>query len=683
METGEREPAEDAAEETQAEETTRGETQGTPRADEAPKAKAAKGAADKPRKKKKRPAAASPATAPAETASAELPGDGAEEETPLPPAAKAASGSDDETATRTLLNRAFLQIDRRVLALFRIWFAGALMYDLLRRAVHTTALFSNQGVLPNHFVHYAPQARPQFSIFLPFSEPDEVRFAFALTALVYVLFGLGFHTRIMSVIAFFCAFSLNTRNLFLEDGGCAAMSIMAAWACFLPLGDRFSIDALRKSVRAELEGRPLSRAETTAPFVSIVVLGIVLEFALIYFFNALHKKGLTWRQGTAVHYVLWQNRLNTPFAVWLRMHEPSFLSPLLSYGTLALEAALPALVLSPYHRVKARTVAVLAAISFHLGIALTMTLGPFSYAMIALDILLLPGEALDWVRDRYLATASGVVLRIRGDEMGPRWVAACYRAISGGTFTIVDDAAAGEEASARFSVRVGEGAETGDDFEAARATIEAALAPPARLVAKLLAPVARAQLAWEEPSVLLPPTRTLDLRWFREGFAAVFIFAMLLQMTMDNPAVPKWLRIAPPGPLKAMNDYPRLIQAWNMFSPDAPTDDGILVVDAVTVSGRHVDPFTNEAPDFERVHHRPVAHSAAMGDYVSNVRGDGNRRFRREFEKYVFEYNTREKLPASERIVSFEAYWVGHDSPKPGSTEPTNLRKELAFSGKR
>lgn len=671
METGEREPAEDAAEETQAEDGLR-----EARGDEPSTAQPSK-----KKRKKKRPQAES-APAP-KGEDAPVPSDEAADEDAVPPLGAAATSSDDDTSTRTLLSRAFLQIDRRVLALFRIWFSFALLLELGRRAVHTTTLFSNAGVLPNHFVQYAPQAKPQFSIFLPFSEPDEVRFAFACTALVYVLFGLGFHTRVMSVLAFFCAFSLNTRILFLEDGGCAATSIMAAWACFLPLGDRFSIDAWRKGVRAELEGRPISRSETTAPFVSIVVFGLVLQFALIYFFNALHKKGLTWRQGTAVHYVLWQNRLNTPFAVWFRMHEPSFFSPLMSYGTLFLEAALPALALSPYHRVKARTVAVLAAISLHLGIALTMTLGPFSYAMIALDILLLPGEALDWVRDRYLATADDVVLRIRGDEMGPRWVAACYRTLSGGRFTIVDDAAAGEEASAPFAVQIGGQDRSGDDFEAAQAALEAALAPPARLVARVLAPIARAQLAWDAPSVDLPPTRTLDLRWFREGFGAIFIFAMLLQMTIDNPAVPKWLRIAPPGPLKAMNDYPRLIQAWNMFSPDAPTDDGILVVDAITASGRHVDPFTNEAPDYERVHQRPVAHSAALGDYVSNVRGDGNRRYRREFERYVFDYNTREKLPATERIVSFEAYWVSHDSPKPGSTEPTNLRKELAFSGKR
>jgi hypothetical protein len=598
----------------------------------------------------------------------------------LPAAARGTSLGDEGVPVRTLFTRAFLEIDRRVLALFRVMLAGTLLYELARRAVHTTALFSNHGLLPNHYVQYAPQNVPQFSIYLPFSEPDEVGFAFVLTALVYVLLGVGFHTRVMSVLAFFCAFSLNTRNLFLEDGGCAALSIMAAWAMFLPLGDRFSVDALRRGVRAELEGTPESREAITAPHRSIAVLGIVLQMALIYFFNALHKKGLTWRDGSAVHYVLWQNRLNTSFAVWLRMHEPAFFSPLMSYGTLLLEAALPALVLSPYYRVRARTFAVLAAISLHLGIALTMTLGPFSYAMIALDLLLLPGEALDYVRDRWLTTRDDVVLTIRGDEMGPRWVAALYRTLSAGRFTVETD----PHADARFATRLGEGAQAAEgDVEEAQALLEAALAPPVRLVAKGLAPLARLQLGWDAPWVDLPKTRRLPLTSWRESLVGLFIVGMLLQMSVDNPAVPKWLRFAPPGPLKVMNDYPRLIQAWNMFSPDAPIDDGILVVDAVTVSGQHIDPFTGAEPDFERVHHRPVAQSTAMADYLTAIHMDSNRRHRRDFERYVFEWHNRQKLPATQRIMSFEAYWVSHDSPKPGSVEPTNLRKELAFSGKR
>jgi hypothetical protein len=596
-------------------------------------------------------------------------------------AAAALVDHDEQVPLRELMARAYFRFDRRVLGLFRIYFAGALLYELIRRARHTTLLFSNEGVLPNHFVQYAPQGYPQFSIYLPFSEPSEVGFAFALTGLVYVLLGLGFHTRIMSILAFFCAFSLNTRNLFLEDGGCAILSITAAWAMFLPLGDRFSIDALRRSLRAELADRPLSRATITAPFVSVAMLGIVLQFALIYFFNALHKKGLTWRDGSAVHYVFWQNRLNTSFAAWFRQHEPGFFSPLLSYGTLALEAALPALVLSPYHRVRARTVAVLLAISFHLGIALTMTLGPFSYAMIGLDLLLLPGEALDFVRDRFLGSASldRVVLRYRRDHLGARWVAALYRALSGGRIRL-EPMKKGNKFKHLLELWV-DSERRGEPDRGVLVPLRELLPKPTQVVAALVAePLARMNLGWDAAVVPVPERRSVDLSRVREAAAAVFTLGMLLQMSIDNPAVPKWLRFAPPGPLKAMNDYPRLIQAWNMFSPNAPTDDGALVVDAVTASGRHVDPFTGKAPDFEEVHRGPIQESVAVSDYLSNIRSDNNKRYQGNFERYVFNWHEGERPVPTERIVSFEAFWVSQDSPKPGSTEPTHKRKELVMA---
>jgi hypothetical protein len=35
----------------------------------------------------------------------------------------------------------------------------------------------------------------------------------------------------------------------------------------------------------------------------------------------------------------------------------------------------------------------------------------------------------------------------------------------------------------------------------------------------------------------------------------------------------------------------RLYQGWRMFSADVPTGERMMYVDAVTVTGRHVDPF--------------------------------------------------------------------------------------------
>ena len=50
------------------------------------------------------------------------------------------------------------------------------------------------------------------------------------------------------------------------------------------------------------------------PLHTLAVLAIVLQILAIYSLNVAHKTGMTWHGGTAVHYVLWQNRMSTTLA---------------------------------------------------------------------------------------------------------------------------------------------------------------------------------------------------------------------------------------------------------------------------------------------------------------------------------------------------------------------------------
>ena len=102
---------------------------------------------------------------------------------------------------------------------------------------------------------------------------------------------------------------------------------MLIWTLFLPLGARFSVDAVRESLRAGADETPpelaagVPRADNT-PVASLAVLCLLLQLAAIYWFNALHKTGPTWRDGTAVHYVLHQERIVTGLGLWAREHLP-------------------------------------------------------------------------------------------------------------------------------------------------------------------------------------------------------------------------------------------------------------------------------------------------------------------------------------------------------------------------
>jgi hypothetical protein len=58
----------------------------------------------------------------------------------------------------------------------------------------------------------------------------------------------------------------------------------------------------------------------------LAYLFVCIQWATIYFFNVIHKSGVTWHDGSAVHYVLWQNRVATHLAAFLRMHEPFWMA---------------------------------------------------------------------------------------------------------------------------------------------------------------------------------------------------------------------------------------------------------------------------------------------------------------------------------------------------------------------
>lgn len=126
------------------------------------------------------------------------------------------------------------------------------------------------------------------------------------------------------------------------------------------------------------------------------MLALCLQLLAIYWLNAAQKTGSTWHDGEAVHYVLWQRRVVTDFGFWLAQHEPSWFSPLATYGTLAIEWSLPLLALYPFGGALPVAAFVLALV-LHGGIALVMTLGPFSYAMLALVSLRLPWPAFLWL----------------------------------------------------------------------------------------------------------------------------------------------------------------------------------------------------------------------------------------------------------------------------------------------
>jgi hypothetical protein len=292
-------------------------------------------------------------------------------------------------------------VDARSLGLFRIAFAFVLLLDLGRRFSELGFWYANSGLLPNHTLLWRPPTGRMFSLFFTISTVNEARVAFALCALVYVMFLLGYRTRFAQVLALIVRVSVNSRLAVLENGGDMVMDLLILLTLPLPLGARFSLDAVGASLRATATGSDEETAWARKPLQSFAMMALTLQFAAVYLFNASSKTGKAWRDGSAVYYALHQDKLVTWVGVWMREHLPTWLIQGLTRGTLAVEWLGFMLILTPIYPRQARLLAVCVMPPLHLGFALGLNLGGFSAAMMAFYPLLLATEHWDWLARRF------------------------------------------------------------------------------------------------------------------------------------------------------------------------------------------------------------------------------------------------------------------------------------------
>ncbi|HWO11584.1 MAG TPA: hypothetical protein VNN80_18950 [Polyangiaceae bacterium] len=503
------------------------------------------------------------------------------------------------------LREKYLSVDLRVLGVLRVGYGLVLLCDLVRRAQVLELFYSNDGVLSNHYVMFSPQDAFQFSLLDAFSTPAEVRVAFGLMALVYALLTLGWHTRLAQVLALLALASSNARNLFAEDDGVAALIALGVWTLFLPLGARYSLDALLQEARlphAAARVRWRQRLLQT-PFVSLAVLAASLQLLAICWLSAAHQVGATWQSGEAVHYLLWQRRLVTGFGSWLAQHEPSWLSPLATYAALGGAWALPVLALAPIGRWP-RVLALVLALALHAGSVAIVTHGPPSSALLLFVLLRCPASTLEALFRRLPA-------RVRR-----RWARRRGRAV--------------------------------------------------RWLSRLRALRQPTAISRRGPELQGAWTRHL-----REALVVVFLFVSLGDLGARASASP--LHLPRPRWARSLSGHLRFFQRWGAFAPDVPVEDGAGVIDALTQSGRHVDPFTGQPPRFDALERSALGGVAA--DYLFELQKDDNRRYRQELTRWLQGWHEREGRTPDDRIARYELWWLSQPSPPPGSTEPGAIRR--------
>src|ERR1051326_3713929 len=259
-------------------------------------------------------------------------------------------------------------LDLRSLALFRIGIAVFVLYDLISRSFDLTAHYTDSGVMPRRWAFQYFAGSPLYQAWNPASLSIHfltgtaigVVGIFLIHAAAAVALLLGYRTRLAAFVVWFFVSSLHARNALVLSVGDDVARVMLFFSIFLPLGDRFSLDAARKS------------QSSPAFYVSAASAIYYLQFICIYFFSALLKSGAEWRtEGTALYYAFNIDQFALPVAKALLLH-PSLLRTL-TFTAWWIELLGGFVLLVPYPAGKLFGIVLLAGLQ--LGIGATLALG--------------------------------------------------------------------------------------------------------------------------------------------------------------------------------------------------------------------------------------------------------------------------------------------------------------------
>jgi hypothetical protein len=280
----------------------------------------------------------------------------------------------------------FGPISARPLAAFRILFGLVVLLNLYLLSIELDYWFTDAGLLQGTEAREAAGPfRPSLLQYV--QDPVSVRAFFAATAAATVLFTIGWHTRVMSVLLYLGVLMIHHRNISSANGADVLLVVVAFYAMFCPCGAAYSLDARRRARKRGTLAEPL-----IMPWGQRM---IQVQMALVYLNTGLLKaNGDTWQHGTALHFVLNNDEV--------RRFDLSFLTqyPVLvnfmTYTALLVELSIPFLI---WFRAT-RPWAILAGLGLHGSILFTVNIPIFGELMAACYLTFLAPDELDAVLRR-------------------------------------------------------------------------------------------------------------------------------------------------------------------------------------------------------------------------------------------------------------------------------------------
>ncbi|ELY57195.1 hypothetical protein C491_11858 [Natronococcus amylolyticus DSM 10524] len=271
-----------------------------------------------------------------------------------------------------------IRIDTRALAAFRIGAGLLIIADVLLRARNFTFFYTEAGVVPQSLAREMA-ADNAISVYYLTTDPTAIAALFVLTILVAVQLIVGYKTRIAVVLSFLLVVSLDHHNPLVLSFADTLFRMLLFWAIFLPLGERWSVDALHAD------------SPPRTGIASLASAAILAQIVYMYVLNGYHKReSELWTGGEATPLIMGLD--NTTFLLGDLMRN---VPTLLQYGGLTWYYMLLFAWLLVFLRGHARTLLVAMFVGGHASFAITVRIGAFAYVAIVGLLLFLQAPVWD------------------------------------------------------------------------------------------------------------------------------------------------------------------------------------------------------------------------------------------------------------------------------------------------
>jgi hypothetical protein len=521
--------------------------------------------------------------------------------------------------------------DLRSLALFRIVLALLVLADLANRATDLSAHYTDGGVLPRTALVTQVLSRWSFSLNLMNGEPFFQALLFGVAAVAALGLLVGYRTRLMTVVVWVLLLSIQWRNPLVGGADGPLLRLMLFWGMLLPLGAYWSVDRVLKDGASRLSSHLSTR------FLSVATVGLFMQIAFVYWFAVALKSGPEWRvDGTALYYALSLDQLSTPIGHYL-LNFPDLLR-VMTYATFGLEALGPFLLFCPFFTGPVRTAGVMAFMSLHFGIWMTMDIGIFPWISAFCMVCFLPRWFWDVPFAKLRAT-----LPERFDAARPRLQSAASNLIHARLSPLqlrLSPATDAAIPSVAGPPRRGDGNPMGSRL--------------ARIVwlPRALSETLNGAPARSDPRMLWSSLATNLLAFVFVSYVLCWNLTTVSAITMPE-------RLLPVGPFLGLD------QRWGMFAPSPSREDGWYVIPGNLRGGQQTDLMSVTRDDYS-VHgvswEKPQDVNATFKNehwrkYLENLYAEEDTDQRLYFGQYICrQWNTRHA--SSEQLTTFKITYM-------------------------